>query len=284
MHLVIDSNQLQNDRLRRFLQQSKHNRAVLTDFLGIEAYNGDVKGYFKWLEVLAEYPDQVLVLKGSASNMKQSGRPSGLLRRLIDDGTTENFRRHLSVARAATQGDAEALRKVSELRVFATDHLAKMEAEAAGIRASMDQLGSIYSSEERAVIRERGRYPQELVEKLTENLFSIAVLMLGPSARQRSFDRDIKNTLAFRGALAMYVMTLHRTASGSVASMRPSRLRNDLVDMMFVAYGTFFDGVLSADTRVNDMYQEVTLLLFGLYDAHIAEGFDPLSSLKLEHP
>lgn len=277
MHLVVDSNQLQVDRLRRFLRQSPQNRAVLTDFLGIEAYSGAVRGYFKWLDVLADFPDQVLVLKGSPGIVKLSGRPSGLVRRLIDEKTTGKFRMHLAAARAARSGNTNALKQVEELRTFATEHLAKMEAEAVLIREAMDQLGGVYSGEERAIIRARSRYPEALLDKLTRNLFSIAAVMIGPSARGRSFEKDIKNTLPFRVALATYVMTLHRTAVGPVAGIKPSKLRNDLVDMMFVAYGTFFDGVLSADKRLNDMYEETATILFGLYDAHIADGFNPLS-------
>ena len=279
MHLVIDSNQLQDDRLRRFLRQSQRNRAVLIDFLGIEAYNGDVANYFKWLDVLSEFPDQVLVLKGSATVVKLSGRPSGLIRRMIDEETTAGFASHVAAAKAARLGHAGALKQANELRTFAGDHLAKMEVDSSTIRDAMGQLGSIYASQERAIIQERGSYPKPLLDKLTYNLFSIAALMLGPGARGRSFERDIKNTLPFRAALAIYVLTLHRTAAGSVAGLKPAKLRNDLVDMMFVAYGTFFDGVLSADARVIDLYQETAILLFGMYDAHVAEGFNPLSKV-----
>lgn len=278
MHLVIDSNQLQTDRLRRFFQQSRQNRAVLTDFLGMEGYNGDKKSYFRWLEVLAEFPDQVIVLKGSAEVMRLSGRPSGLLRRMIDVRATKDFApQHLETVRVAKAGDEDSLAQVGELRRFASEHLAKMETEAADIRNSMDVLGGMYSNEERALIRERKPYTEAMLEKLTQNLFSIVATMLGTSERGRSFDRDIKNTLAFRVALAMYVLMLHRTAAGSISEMSPGRLKNDFVDMILVAYGTFFDGVLTADVRLKDLYDEVAILLFGLYGAFIADGCNPFT-------
>lgn len=81
----------------------------------------------------------------------------------------------------------------------------------------------------------------------------------------------------FRTALAIYVLTIHRTAEGGLAGMKPAKLRNDLVDMMFLAFGTYFDGVLTADSHLQEMYGEVCILLFGLFDRHIAEGFDPLA-------
>jgi hypothetical protein len=280
MHLVIDSNQLQTDTLRSFLRQSKQNRAVLTDFMGIEGYNGDQQGYFRWMDVLSDFPDQVVVLKGSAHAMAQSGRPSGLVRRLIDVEATTKFPEHLAAVRAAKAGSPHEVRQVDELRKYAGEHLANMERDAAGMRPAMDVLGAMYSKEERSIIRARSPYTDEMVKKLTENLFGIAVSLVGPTSRHRSFDNDIKNTFAFRVALAMYVLVLHRTAASTVKDMSPSRLRNDLVDMTFVAYGTFFDGVMTADSRLLNMYEESSALLFGLYRVFVVDGFDPFSQLR----
>jgi hypothetical protein len=39
--------------------------------------------------------------------------------------------------------------------------------------------------------------------------------------------------------------------------------------MMLVAYGTYFDGLMSADKNVNYMFQETGLLLSALLDAEI---------------
>jgi hypothetical protein len=277
MHLVIDSNQLQTDNLRQFLLRSKLNKAVITDFLGIEGYSGDHRGDFRWMEVLSDFPDRVVVLKGSQMAMAQSGRPSGLLRRLVDDETTRRFPQHVVAIRAAKKGDRHVIEQVESNRKYAVEHLAHMEKEAEQIRPAMEVLGRMYTKEERAIIRERKPYTDAMVDKLTKNLFGIVVMMVGPSARGRSFERDIKNTLAFRVALAMYVLTLHRTAASSVTAMKPSRLRNDMVDMILVAYGTFFDGVMTADYGLKEVYEEVCELLFGLYDAFIVRGHDPLS-------
>lgn len=51
--------------------------------------------------------------------------------------------------------------------------------------------------------------------------------------------------------------------------MRPDRLRNDLVDMILVAYGTYFDGIMSDDENVNIMFTETCLILAGLFKAEI---------------
>jgi hypothetical protein len=62
---------------------------------------------------------------------------------------------------------------------------------------------------------------------------------------------------------------LRRFAEGGLGEISPEKLRNDFVDMMLVAYGTYFDGLMSSDKNVNYMYQEVSLLLAGLFDAEV---------------
>ena len=39
------------------------------------------------------------------------------------------------------------------------------------------------------------------------------------------------------------------------------RLRNDLVDIGYVAYATLFDGLLSNDRKLLDIYEEATFFL-----------------------
>jgi hypothetical protein len=42
---------------------------------------------------------------------------------------------------------------------------------------------------------------------------------------------------------------------------KSERLRNELVDMVFVACATYFDGILSKENKVNDIYEQVTFML-----------------------
>lgn len=277
MHKVIDSNHLQDERLRRFLQQSARNRAVLPDFLGIEGYNGDLRSHLQWMDILADFPNQVIILKGSALLTRMSGRRSGLVRRLIDEESTKGFPEHITTVKAAQGGNTHALAQVEDLRKDASDHLSKMDKEAADIMPAMEELGRMFTKEERAIIRAGNTYTKDMIGKLTTNLFSVSAMMIGSRSRRRSFDDDIVNTFAFRTALAMFALMMDRTAQGGLSGMKPSKLRNDFVDMIFVAYGTFFDGILTADIRLRKIFDDVCVLLFGLYKGHITEGYDPFN-------
>lgn len=80
MLLVVDSNQLQSNVLRDFLAKSCRNRAVLTDYVAMEAHQGDtLASIFKSMQVLADFPDQVLVLRGTRTVSAMRGRSTGIV-------------------------------------------------------------------------------------------------------------------------------------------------------------------------------------------------------------
>ena len=46
-------------------------------------------------------------------------------------------------------------------------------------------------------------------------------------------------------------------AVGGAARTKPEKLRNDIVDISFVVYGSFFDGLMSADKKANELYRDL---------------------------
>src|SRR6266581_6643081 len=103
---VVDSNFLQCEALRQFLSKSSQNVAVLTDYAFMEAYKADtLEMLYRSMEILSQYPKQVMVLKGTQTVCGLSGRASGLQRRLIDKGQTQGFAEYCGHLIAARRGD-----------------------------------------------------------------------------------------------------------------------------------------------------------------------------------
>ena len=272
MKLVIDSNQLQTLEFREFLARSPKNLAVLPDFAAMEAYKGDsLKSIFKSMAVLADFPEQVIVLKGSAENCGMSGRRKGLQRRLIDETQTQGFTEYIRALRLAEAGNTRLQMQIMKLGESANEHLETMRTEAMNIRGAIEVLGSRYTKEERAVFRSRSEYTPELTDKLVRTVLEMAAMIFrdSPLVRKSPTYAELPNTFIFRVTLACYLLGLTRFAHGGLSDLSADKLRNDFVDMMFVAYGTFFDGVLSSDRSVNHMFEEVGLLLSGLFDAEV---------------
>ena len=272
MQLVVDSNQLQSPALLEFLSRSTSNRAVLPDFAAMEAYKGDtLSSIFKSMTIVSEFPAQVVVLKGSAKICGMSGRRKGLQRRLIDESQTRGFPEYARALRLAHAGNASLQRQVLALGQSANEHFDKMLQDAQEMREVFEALGKAYTKEERSILREQRSYTPAMTDKLVRTLLEIAGIIFrdSPLVRRTPSYEELPNTFIFRVALACYVMAITRVANGGVRDIRPEKLRNDLVDMMFVAYGTFFDGILSNDKGMNRIFTEACLLLSGALDAEV---------------
>jgi hypothetical protein len=271
MHLIIDSNQLQHPKLREFLTNPK-NRAVLTDFSAMEAYKGDtLNSIFKSMSVVSDFPTQVIILKGSAKICGMSGRQKGLQRRLIDETQTSEFPKFANNLRKAESGNMHLRQQLLDLGKSATEHLEKMLIDAEQMREAFTILGNEYTKEERATLREQRMYTSSMVDRLARTLLVITgqIFKDAPIVRKCPSFEELPNTLIFRFSLACYVMAITRSARGGMRNMRPDRLRNDLVDMILVAYGTYFDGIMSDDENVNVMFTETCLILADLFNAEV---------------
>jgi hypothetical protein len=64
--------------------------AVLTDYAAMEAHKDDtLEMLYRSMGIVAEFPKQVIVLKGTQAVCALSGRASGLQRRMIDKSKPE---------------------------------------------------------------------------------------------------------------------------------------------------------------------------------------------------
>jgi hypothetical protein len=272
MKLVIDSNRLQSDELQNYLLRSTGNVAVLCDFAAMEAYKGDTLiSIYKSMQVVSAFPRQILILKGSRLVSGLRGRRSGLQRRLIDEQQTEDF--HI-FATAMVNGKGASTRidqQLIEHGVAAKTHLNQMLNDASDMRPVFDVLTKLYAKEELALIRAGAEYTQAMVDKLVSTLLEISALIFSNTGlvRHRPSPEELPNTFLFRVALCCYLMAIRRGALGGAAAAKAERVRNDMVDMIFVAYGTYFDGLMSADTNVNRIYDEACVMLSALFKAEV---------------
>lgn len=270
--LVIDSNALQTEELRRFLAKSKQNFAVLPDFAGIEAYKGDpLKTIFKSMKIVSEFPQQVIILKGSEKVCNLSGRRKGLQRRLVDEKQTAGFADYINALSLAEAGNANIQEQIRSLGVSANEHLNKMLNEVEEIRRASEELGSHFTKEERALLRVGDKYSPELINKIVLTVMEMSTLAFhhSPFVKRPPTYKELPNTFIFRIIFACFLHSMRRFSQGGLGTINSEKLRNDLVDMMFVAYGSYFDGVMSSDQNVKYMYTETCLLLHSLLDAEV---------------
>lgn len=270
MKLVIDSNQLQTQALRDFLAKSRSNFAVLPDFVSMEAYKGNsFETICKSMSVLSDFPHQVIVLKGSRTVMRLKGRVRGLQRRLIDERQTAEFVKFVEKLVHTIRGQADYRHAIEAHGQSANAHFDQMVGVTSALRDAFPDLNK-YTKEERSIIRSREPWPKPLADKIFNVVSTLTMMSLRDlTVEVPSTVKEASNTFVFRTTFAIHQLLLLRMAGGQLANFPENKLRNDMVDMVVVAYATYFDGLLSNDKIVNLVFNEVRTRLWAMFDAEI---------------
>ena len=72
---------------------------------------------------------------------------------------------------------------------------------------------------------------------------------------------DLRDTFIFRYAtLLLYILILRGIECGGVKT-NPEKLRNDVVDVNFATYATYFENITTADKKAGEIYEDAKLLL-----------------------
>lgn len=272
MRKVVDSNSLQKNELRDYLSKSKTNIAVLTDYAAMEAYKGNtLASIYKSMSVLSEFPAQVIILKSTRTICGLSGRRAGLQKRLIDTIQTKEFSlycRHLTLARAGNEGLQHQLVAFGE---EATQHLDRILADAQLMPETINHVADAYTEDERRLLRTGRPFTNVMIEKLIVSVLRIAITMFDghPSIQHLPPRHELPNTFIFRAALCVYLLALDWISVGSAKGARAETIRNDMIDVTFAAYATYFDGLLSNDGKAKRIHQEARLLLDGVFGCQI---------------
>ena len=103
---VVDTNCLQSEALRAYLSASAHNYVILTNYAAMEAYKGDtLKSIYRSMEILAQHPKRVIVLRGAQDICALNGHAAASLEPLIDEVQTREFSEYCQHLLAAKRGD-----------------------------------------------------------------------------------------------------------------------------------------------------------------------------------
>lgn len=268
---IVDSNAMQSDALRLFLSSSPNNFAVLNDYAAMEAYKGDtLKSIFRSMEIVCEFPRQVIVLKTTGKICSLVGRGRGLQRRMIEAKQTRDFPAFCHRLRAAENGNPLLLSQLLESGRAATSQMDRILASAPILPAAIKELREIFSDKELRAIRLDQPFPATLIEKvmkfIVELTYSAMKTHPSPPPRIRTID-ELQNTFLFRHSVATLVWSLDWIARGGADNVRPDRLRNDVIDVIFATYATFFDGLLSSDERAQRVYRGTSAIFSRLTHA-----------------
>lgn len=253
MRVVIDSNRVQSDELSCFLASSKSNRAVVTDWLMMEAYKGEtLKSIYKSLGVLAQYPNQVIVVKNTGMCMETRVGPQ-MSKRLIWNEITDNFASFIDEVQSAKTGNLLIEDSLLWRGQKANERMIQLLDEMDSILDRYRMMLEALTEQDIHAIRGRGMAAPGMIERITVIASSIAEgyrQSLGIKS-WGSTNNDVTNDFLFRVGVGITSSFLEWVRTGSQKSVNTTKLRNDRVDAMLSVYGTYFNGLMTVDSKLS---------------------------------
>lgn len=234
----------------------------------MEAYKGNtLESIQRSMEILSLHPKQVIVLKGTQKVCGLNGRSAGLQRRMIDKGQTRGFGQYCRLLLAAKGGDSSVQRQLLELGREADAHMAKTLADVADLPTAMEKITKKYTAAEKRILRTDAPYPEGMIDKIMDGILELSLTMFvdHPSVKELPDLSEVPNKFIFCSALCVYLLSLRWVSVGSPMKIRPDRIRNDIIDMNFAAFATYFDGLLTADKKLISIHREANLVLHTMF-------------------
>lgn len=276
MRKVVDTNFLKSEQLQEYLADPV-TFAVVPDFAIMETLKlRDPAAILSQLKGLAERPTQVIALKPTQAigGLRSRPRSRGLQKRLICKEQTASFKTFCDKVDEARSN--EAVRK--QLNEKCDGAIADLDQIAKGLdtyAVNLAEHAKNYTEAELKVLRKGEPIPPELFSKITGQILKLTIVLFAvhPYGKQPPALKQLPNAFLFRFAVAGYIVALRFIKEGGPGSASVDKIRNHLVDAMFAAYASYFDGFLSNDEKAKEFY-ETTCDLLKVYHREI-QSIDP---------
>lgn len=248
---VADFNVLHSRELTEFFQASPENRIVVTDNMATECLKREGTANFRQsFNLLHQFCDRVLVLRPFKEARRLPPRASGFREALIDADKTLNFP---GLCRRFRAGDAATLAIIEDQQQKNQDFVMKFrQLVDQDLRAAFDALN--VNAGQDWIDRLRRNGPVDTAQRNLVRWFAnLATMDAFRSAFPGQPFPDAAEQLfwfPFRYNVALTSLWLDWQRSGWQSSIPVNKLLNDNLDIIYVAYGTCFDGVLSGDQKL----------------------------------
>lgn len=259
MRKIIDANCLSDPTLEEYLKSDQSNMAALTEFAGMEAHKGDpVKNICQSMKVLCQHPRQVIILKGARQIIRENQTPSSLnVEVFIDEDQTKHFTESCNVIKQAEKGNPRAIMPIKERGRQATEEMERLQRDAIKVAQGIIAISKTFDPNHLRILRRHDSIPEALGDKIIKDILILSALTIRdhPDTKRVPTARELRNTYLFRYSLCCYLLVLDWLEKGGLNNSNVEKIRNDLIDMSYAAYATFFDGILSKDVKLNRIYK-----------------------------
>lgn len=275
MKKVIDANFFQDPGLLDYLSSDKMNFVVFPDYACMEAYKGNaIKNISKSIEIVSQFPDQVIVLKGTRDIIKLSLSTEDL-QKFEDPIQTGEFRKFCLSVRRAVQGESALAGQILQKGQVVSGHFDKLRKDAEIIAKGIEELTKSFKPDHLRALRKRKKLEGESIDRIIRDILVLARLPFRdhPDVDEMPEAKRLPNSYILRYAVSSYLLGMEWISDGGPGHVKREKLRNDFVDMHYVAYATFYDGLLTRDSKMARIYQETCFVLENVFlKGRLTEG------------
>lgn len=274
---IVDANFLRSPFLEDYFRADAGNRVVFNDHGCMECYKGPgLENLARSLDIVSRYPSQVVVLKSTREIVALQSRSGYTLTRsfLVDKDQTREFGRFCEGVRHAVRGSAPELsEQLLAKSLVANSYFARARADAELASQGIRGIAVLYDPASLKQLRTRAPISADGGQVIIRGVLEVAAVLFRdhPDVDSVPTADELPGSLVFRHALAAYLLALRWISDGGVGSASPTTLANDLVDVTHVAYATYFDGVLSADGKLNDLCEDLDWFLRNIFTISLME-------------
>ncbi|SPO53623.1 conserved protein of unknown function [Pseudomonas sp. JV551A1] len=258
--IVVDTNFLERPELRSYLKRNPQNYAVIADYTAIEMYKcGELTALSKRVSIIRDYDSQIGIIKSTYHACAVRGRRAGLQNRLIDGFQTSIFPEFIRLLDSAIAGDVQTLDAFGEHVKAAKTQMQSLLAGSEIVINGMVEMYSNFSTADLQKIRAGRGIDVALSARGTSDILAMAYSFFSghPNVRVIPNATELPYTYLFRVAVSAYFYTLDRAKDGIASNLSPAKVRNDMIDIYTLAYGTLFDGLFSGDERASRVFRLV---------------------------
>ncbi|MEP7456025.1 hypothetical protein [Phyllobacterium sp. SB3] len=264
--LIIDSNMLQSEHLRYFLNTSSTNFAVLPDFAWFEIYKQrSIEAVASALSVIGDFPEQVIVLKSGREIAEIDSRTPMMPSLMQYEDAAGSIREMVDILNGPGRNAPEILDQLDRMWDGAVNFLPGMLEGAQDIMASLPEMSEqMFKPQHLRIIRQNSRYTPEMFSSIFGAADQIWETLSDGGERRSTpsgFAENKTHTYLYRYALALVIYLLWWIRNGNQAQKRLDRARNDLIDLSFAVYGTYYEGLMTSDKKAGWMYENLRLAL-----------------------
>jgi hypothetical protein len=278
--LPADSNALRHPGLEQFLQESLNHCIALSDWTLIEMRKKDALSTSRdSLCVVFKFPQQCFALKRTDLLLGDQVYAHNDSADLIDYEETVALSQ---LARSLYQipQPAPLLEHMNELENQATEIVGRLRAEVQDWEEQMVEAVSVFDRNEVSMLRGRESVtiPEATMRKVFDLLLhttgAFMIRNQGKGGSEPMKVREAMGMFGFRYSLCALLYTLSWVHHGSPRNRTVEKRVNDVIDLQVATVGTFFNGVLSRDKKLQEVSRGARHLL-RLWGAYVGDDWVP---------